>query len=67
VEHYVLARCAVCGSLEVGDRPRHDESFVEAGEGIWVHVGECLSRWMAVDDEQRREWSVQAVRWREES
>ena len=62
-----LSRCGVCGTVEAVDFPRRDEHFAEVPGGIWIHVGECLARWNAADDEQRVDWSVHAIRWREES
>jgi hypothetical protein len=62
-----LSRCGVCGTLEAVDFPQRDKRFAEVPGGIWVHLGECLVRWNGADDDQRTEWSVQAIRWRDAS
>jgi hypothetical protein len=60
-----LSRCGVCGTLEAVDSPDRDGHFVEVAGGIWIHRGECLVRWNDADPDQRTEWSVQAIRWRD--
>jgi hypothetical protein len=64
---HTLSRCGVCGTLEAVDSGHRDEHFVEVPGDIWIHRGECLSRWGGADDDQRTEWSVQAIRWRDAS
>jgi hypothetical protein len=60
-----LSRCGVCGTLEAVDFPDRGDYFVEVPGGIWIHRGECLIRWNGADADQRTDWSVQAIRWRE--
>jgi hypothetical protein len=49
------------------DFPYRGQHFVEVPGGVWIHRGKCLMRWNDADVDQRTEWSVQAIRWREAS
>jgi len=62
-----LSRCGVCGTMEAVEWEHRDARFVELPGGIWVHAGDCLTRWDSADDDQRMAWTVQAIRWRDDS
>jgi hypothetical protein len=65
MQDLTLSRCGVCGTLEAVDFPDRGEHFVEVPGGIWIHRGECFVRWNDANADQRTDWSVQAIRWRE--
>jgi hypothetical protein len=64
---HTLSRCGVCGALEAVAFQHRDDHFTEVPGGIWIHWGKCLTRWSSADDDQRTKWSVQAIRWRDDS
>jgi hypothetical protein len=55
--------CAVCKTLILED----DETCVQPHEGVWIHSGPCRREWTEASDEQRLNWGIGAIRWREDS